>query len=316
MDDKNDLFFIILVLAGLWIAWFSTGGPERATSRGGLFLYPPSPVGSGEIYGPSSDGDSYQGRQGIEREIEKVQNELKKIEEELEKLETQGESSPYKGMVTIDHSTAGPRSKDVDKEYVIIKTSSRNKESIRITGWRIESLITKRRVTIGGVSLLPRSGIVNSESPLYLPPGEKAIVATSRSPIGSSFRTNKCTGYFEQFQDFNPNLKRSCPYPEDELEDFSNISLIDDSCYDYVDRLPKCQLILDALPPSLSNSCNVFINENISYTGCITNHRNDLDFFQKEWRVFLNSEEELWRERREILRLLDNNGKTVDVFTY
>ena len=73
MDDKNDLFFIILVLAGLWIAWFSTGGPERATSRGGLFLYPPSPVGSGEIYGPSSDGDSYQGRQGIEREIEKVQ---------------------------------------------------------------------------------------------------------------------------------------------------------------------------------------------------------------------------------------------------
>lgn len=317
MDARKDLFFVILIFAGFWVVWFSTGGPERATSRGGLFLFPPAPLGSGEVYGPSSQkGDSFESKRSIEIEIEKVGRELEQVAKELEKLEAQGEASQYKGMVTIEHSTVGPRATDVNKEYVVLNASSRNNQSIRITGWTIESLITKRSMKIGGVAILPRSGIVNSESPLYLPPGEKVIISTSRSPIGSSFRTNKCTGYFEQFQDFTPRLKSSCPYPEDELVDFSTIPFTDDLCYDYVDRLPRCQIVLDALPPNLSNSCNIFINENISYTGCISNHRNDFDFFGKEWRVFLNRDEELWREKREILKLLDDNGKTVDVFTY
>lgn len=317
MDARKDLFFVILIFAGLWIVWFSTGGPERATSKGGLFLYPPAPLGTGQVYGPSSQkGDSLEGRKSIEREIEKVQRELEQVAEELEKLEFKREESPYKGMISIERSTVGPRAADVNKEYVVLKATRQNNQSVRITGWTIESLITKRSMKIGEATILPRSGVVNSESPLYLPPGEKVIISTSRSPIGSSFRTNKCTGYFEQFQDFTPRLMRSCPYPEDELVDFSTIPFTDDSCYDYVDRLPRCQMVLDALPPNLSNSCNIFINENISYTGCIENHRNDPDFFGKEWRVFLNRDEELWREKREILRLLDNNGKTVDVFTY
>lgn len=47
----QDALFIIGLLVILIIAWFVTGGPERADLKG-IFLAPPTPLGTGESYGP------------------------------------------------------------------------------------------------------------------------------------------------------------------------------------------------------------------------------------------------------------------------
>ncbi|MCH7529658.1 hypothetical protein IIB50_00875 [Patescibacteria group bacterium] len=285
MDAREDLFFFIILLIGLWIAWVATGGPGRADDSKPF-------LGSGDVSAPS--------------EISQADPAIKDIEE----------SSPYAGMVTFTGDRSGPRKKLADEEYITLRASRNNSENIRISDWYIESLITKRRVRIGGASSLPRSGAVNRETPIFLPPSEKVIITTGKSPTGISFRTNKCTGYFEQFQDFTPRLDRSCPYPEDELIDFSSIPATDDACFDFVEDLSRCEAVLETLPLTMSPQCNQFITKNLNYNGCVANHRNDADFFEDEWRIFLKRENELWRERRETLHLLDENGKIVDTYSY
>ena len=42
------IFFIIFV--GLYFVWLYTGGPERVGSQKGLFIKPPEPLNTGEVY--------------------------------------------------------------------------------------------------------------------------------------------------------------------------------------------------------------------------------------------------------------------------
>ena len=44
--------------------------------------------------------------------------------------------------------------------------------------------------------------------------------------------------------------------------------------------------------------------------------RDDDKFFKNEWRIFLGRNEEQWRTKREVIRLLDKDGRIVDVYTY
>lgn len=44
--------WFILILVGLWILWYYTGGPERAEKQGAKpFLRPLEPLDTGETYG-------------------------------------------------------------------------------------------------------------------------------------------------------------------------------------------------------------------------------------------------------------------------
>jgi hypothetical protein len=200
---------------------------------------------------------------------------------------------------------------------VEIRADRNNTAPISITNWRIGSVISGSSFKIDGGVQLPRSGIVSSEGPILLNPGDKAYIATGRSPIGVSFRTNVCTGYFEQFQDFSPSLKKECPYPEDELEVTTEvIRTFGNQCLDFIDRMPRCIMQVGTLPYGSSSECTEFINTEINYTGCIENHRDDTNFYKNEWRVFLGRDREIWREKRETIILLDSDGKTVDTYTY
>lgn len=317
MGAKGDLILVILIVLGLGIAWLFTGGPERAREEG-AFIDQPDPLGSGETYGkfrflPFISGDR---PSSIEGEVNKVQDGLESVSDELEDAKASGEFSKYEDKIVIEKRGAGPKGDSPEEEYVIISASRRNNEKISITGWQLESMISKKKVTIGGATPLFISGVINSEPTISLSPREEVVISTGRSPIGASFRTNKCTGYFEQHQDFKPALKKSCPSPKDEFDSFANIPVTDDICEDFVDGISKCKMPLDAFPLGMSNQCSEFIGANINYTGCVKNHRNDLDFFGSEWRVFLGRSEELWREKRETIRLLDSEGKVVDTFTY
>lgn len=51
-SPAQDAFFLFGILAVLIAAWYATGGPSRADLRG-IFLAPPTPLGSGDAYGPN-----------------------------------------------------------------------------------------------------------------------------------------------------------------------------------------------------------------------------------------------------------------------
>jgi len=62
--------------------------------------------------------------------------------------------------------------------------------------------------------------------------------------------------------------------------------------------------------------CAVFIGSKINYNSCVKKHKNKKGFYTASWRLFLNRGKELWKSRRETLKLFDSNGKLVDTVTY
>lgn len=252
-----------------------------------------------------------------EATIVRTQTEIDAVEYALQSIELFSEKSPYEGMVTIDRSSFGPRNTNPDQEYIRLKTSRQNSQKVPISGWRIESAISGISLSVPEASYLPRSGVVNNKLPVWLEPGDTVIIGTGRSPIGVSFRTNLCTGHFTQFQTFNPRLEEICPDAEDEILFYTgdrNI-LIDNTCMDFVERIGRCD-IATRVPILLSSACQDAIGSEINYNSCVEHHKDTISFRGDEWRLFLRREKELWRSKREVLKLIDQNGKTVDAYSY
>ena len=287
-DPLDDVKWIIGIMILLWFVWFFTGGPARQTSQVGPFIKPPAPLDSGETYGSLPSLNS-----GISR--------LSEID-----------LSFFKDQVFL-RSVSGGKESSSDKEYVEIKASGRNEKPIFITGWTLQNT-TGNRIPIGSASQLPYLSQINQENPLFLNKDESAYIVTGRSPIGVSFRVNSCSGYFEQFQDFSPPLKLTCPSPLDGVN--TAAFNLDQTCVDYINRMPRCTTNTGSLPSNLSPSCTSFINLQINYNSCVTTHKNDSRFYQPEWRLFLKQTSEFWNNTKETVRLIDHGGKLVDIMTY
>ena len=289
MDDaKKELIYAILILFGLAIIWAYTGGPQRPSSKSGPFLERP-----------------------LEKEQQALLRETKSISSGGEKTpqEEISTESAYKYKALIE-SIYGAKSSDPQKEYIKIRASLQNDEALPISRWSLEGR-KGLRVKLGKGSYLPYSGRINPQREIVLYPGETAYIITGRSPIGTSFKLNKCTGYFSQFQDFFPSLPKECPRPKDEPLPKN----LDDKCLDYIERLPRCEIPLN-LPYGLSSECTEYITENINYQSCVASHKGDSDFYKKEWRIYLGREEELWKNKRETIILYDEKGKIVDWKSY
>lgn len=288
-DAKKDLYWVLFFLIILAIVWYYTGGPERFSSKSGIFLFKPQ---------------------------EKYSEELRKETEKLasgggsgEGLTASSTESAYKYKVSL-RAGYGARETDPQKQFVEIRASSQNDRLIRITGW---SLVGKNGldIKIGQGAYLPYSAQVNSQQDIFLEKGGLAVIVTGESPIGTNFRLNKCTGYFEQFQDFYPDLPKDCPQSADE-----NLpSNLNDQCLNYLERLPMCEMKI-SVPAGLSIACQNYINEKINYKTCVEIHKNDSDFYQSEWRIYLGRKESLWKKQRETIILQDQDKKIIDWFSY
>lgn len=293
MDDaKKDLFWVLVFLIILAIVWYYTGGPSRFSSQSGLFLNQPREQYSEEL------------RKTTEEVVSGTSTAPGAPTSSLESIE-----SIYKNKVIL-YAGYNARQSDPQKQYVEIRASPQNDKPLRITGW---TLVGKNGldIKIGQGAYLVYSAQVNPQQDIFLQPGEKAIIVTGESPIGTSFRLNKCTGYFEQFQDFEPSLPKDCPEPADE-----NLpNNLNDQCLDYLDRLPRCQMQI-SIPPGLSLACQNYINDKINYKTCVELHKNDSDFYKPEWRVYLGRTEQLWKKERETIILKDENNKTIDWKSY
>ena len=313
----NDLLFVVVVLVVLALIWAGTGGIERARQDPGYFLKPPAPLGTDATYGRSLSDGIEQSSKGIEESFSKAQQELKRVSTEIGKTVSYGMLSPYHGLVHFGGYVSSAGAGNPAQEYVEIDYNGDGAGRIPITGWTLLSAISNIAVSIPQGARTPASGALSFVEPIYLSPGDSAYVITGRSPLGISFLPNKCVGYFEQYQSFIPSLYRSCPAPTGEIAYAQDQNLrADNACYDFVSTLPSCQMHSGSFNQPLSESCKDFIQNDLTYTGCVRNHRSDADFYAKDWRIYLSRDQSLWRDRREVLKLLDMQGLTVDVLTY
>lgn len=232
------------------------------------------------------------------------------INEEETVLTSLEDSSSFKGKVTIQKTSSNIRETKASEEYIVIEAYRKNEHPINITGWELRSLVSKAKYIIPQATNLARTGQYTSD--VLLNAWDRAIIVTGRSPVGESFRTNICTGYFGQFQEFFPSLEKKCPYPEDEIG--SNI--FTGECTEFIEDLYRCEMRIEQIPIQLTDSCHNFINTKLNYNGCVEEHKSDENFYGSEWRLFLGRDTEIWQDRREIIALFDREGNLVDTVTY
>lgn len=306
----GDAWLIIAVFVFAFILWVSTGGPSRPISFAGPYITPiTTPEDTQEGYGslefdiPNSEGGSGERVWGTKSVVDRFENRLNRNNAPA--------SSAAAGSVSISSGSGGPSGTQPSREYVTLRASGGS--PVNVTGWRLVSEKTGVSATIPQAAGAPARGAALSS--VTLAPGDEVIITTGASPVGSSFRENKCTAYLDR-GNFVPALSASsCPSPSEELGDFYQGSASSyDACRSVVSRLPRCQAV--AAPREASASCKAFIDSRLSYEGCVNSHFNDGDFRGDTWRIYLNRTSDLWRSDNETIKLLDTAGRVVDTYSY
>ena len=352
MKDLRAFIFIIIILAFVWLF---TGGPLRPSSKSGWFLNKPQQKAAqetkkqtGEILGTKSSVSSKEAAQnfsskqsssassplpyfrgddgrpqpssssglGVSYGDEKINNSASVVLAASKQSLSAGQASSVKpDFATL--KTRRAKETKPDEEYLEIKADKKNKSPMKITGWKLKGK-TGLDVLIGkGASYIYASIASQPQEDIYLKPGEKAVIVTGKSPLGTSFKLNKCAGYFEQFREFTPELDTECPLLREE-EPPSNL-INNDQCLDYIDRVPSCQTVV-SIPykysSKLSSSCQDYVLQNANYKTCLEKHKDDADFYLPEWRIYLDRSEELWKKKRETITLYDDKNNIIDSKSY
>lgn len=303
-DDKpkspvRDVGWLALFLIVIGVIWFAQGGPSRLTST--------SPFLETPLIGPAPSRSSSQPSSKTSPKAENKENSLG----EQSAPSIFNSESPYKNKVSLNSSRA--RETDPQKEYVEIRAVSKT-EPILITGWTLKGR-EGLDIAIGQGASLPQPGQISQQNQIYLEGGDKAIIVTGQSPIGTSFRLNICAGYFSQFQKFFPSLYKECPLISED-----NIPLsYPDACFNFVKNLSRCQIptnIPYETSIKIGNDCLLFLHENANYNSCVSAYKNSEDFYKKEWRIYLGRSKELWNNQRDRIILRDQQGKIIDEVSY
>lgn len=319
MHDAHDAWFFVGVFVFIFLIWIATGGPlhplaftgptlaQPGALGGGTYLsLPQAPFGVGrnEVVLPgSSNGGSVSGSSGSSYPP-------------LVTGSVFEDPSLFRNTVTVSHFISGAGSSDPENEYLEIRVGSDASVPVDLSGWTLSSDASGNAAIIPKGTEVPTSGIVNAVQDIVLSPGQRAMIISGQSPIGASFRENKCIGYFSTFQKFTPSLPQNCPVPSDELAaHYAGSYIRDAACIDQVKALSRCQVVLTP-PTNVSGTCQSFMVQYLNYNGCMTAHRSDADFAGDTWRIYLGRTTPMWRTQHEVVKLLDANGKTVDAFSY
>ncbi|MEK7607687.1 MAG: hypothetical protein AAB484_02055 [Patescibacteria group bacterium] len=311
--------WLLWTLVGLGLIWFFTGGTSSETAHQGAYLEPPRPLDSGRAYGTYYEGGDTQQNKTLNLP-QAPGNLLRKADSLIGDLFTEVKEvkdiriTPLIGKKIYFGDTISAKAKNPDEEYLRLKVDQYTKNAQNISGLILRGTGLNTSIIIPKAVNLPVLGTSTPKTDVFLPPSGHVIVTSGRSLMGTSFRVNKCTGYFDQFQNYVPDLEKNCPYPIDELKAYGPHG--ENACAEFVEKIPRCKIFQGAPPKTLSNICVNFLAEKLNYNACITNHKNDKDFYSNEWRLFLNQSTELWRNNDEIIRLMDANDTVLDAVTY
>lgn len=211
--------------------------------------------------------------------------------------------SPFFHKIRIGNLSAGN-----SYSYGLISLSYAVNETttIDVTGWQLKSNRGGEYIPTA-VNLYDPSGLTPATD-IFMKSGQTLNIYSSTSPF--NLRLNKCIGYLQNANHFNPALPLSCPYVNQ-----SDISTFTGVCQQYIYSLGSCVL------PDMSNisipqndyACRAYL-ENLNYSGCLVKHVNDSDFLSSEWRVWMGSN--VIDPIHDVVLLLDRNGLLVDLRTY
>ncbi|MFA6407949.1 MAG: hypothetical protein WCW36_00515 [Candidatus Paceibacterota bacterium] len=318
--EFHDSWFFIGIFVFIFLIWIAIGGPTHPIAFTGPSLAEPDVLGGGTYlsfprarYGIGSSDVSLPGSStgggslsnGPETSAPAPVGGI-----------AFGEASPYRRIVSMSHSISNAGSSDPKNESIEIRITQDAEVPVDLSGWVLQSSVTGNTVAIPKGTEIPTSGTVNAEQDIVLTAGQRAIINTGQSPIGASFRENKCIGYFSTFQKFSPALPQNCPLPADELTSLYGPYYIRDArCIDFVNKLSRCQVTLTP-PAGATSACQSFVTKYLNYNGCLSAHQSDTDLNGNTWRVYLGRSTSMWRTRHEVVKLLDKTGKTVDAFSY
>ncbi len=296
---KKDDWIGVLIIVGVVLAGLYGSNSNNTGGSGGFF---------------STNNNNNSSEQNKQYEIQQKLNETQRQTDELKLKVAEEENkktrSKYYGVVTISYVS---HAVDPKYEYVLIRNNGT--ENIPVTGWLLKSN-NGQSITIPKGTYLYFTNSNNSETNIYLSPNDSLYLITGYSPIGVSFKVNKCSGYLVQSQTYYPYLYTSCPLPKN--EDLSSIPkiTINDECLDYIESFSSCRIQNGDLPIKWSSECKNFILDKINYPSCVNTHKNDKDFYQNDWRVYLERNLPLWKDRRETVTLYDYDGKIVSSVSY
>jgi hypothetical protein len=307
-DSPLPILIILIIILGL--AYEPIKKADHTSGR---------PTNSGSSIGNGSQSLGYSSNKELAENIKDVEENLERLEQNIQKQIAETKRSPYYNKIRMS-GVSGIYGDDPNREFIELYTNLEKNETINITGWYFKSEVTGYYATIGKASLLPFP-FTKAESDVVLQRGDRAIITKGFSPIGISFRTNKCTGFFEENRRFTPSLPRQCPEPEDEkLPRFSTDLDRQDECIDLIERVPRCTTVGNEftrkLPDTVPTSCKNYLKTQINYNSCVALHFGDTDFPGNQYRVYLNKFGPLWRKEREKINLHDRNGLIVDTVSY
>lgn len=280
-----------------------------------------SSIGKSSDPAENSRGNiGYTSNKVVAEDIKEAEKAIEKLEKSLGQTLEKRKRSPYYSKVRMSSNISGLRQNNPSKEYVTLSTSLEKTETIKITGWYLKSEVTGYYAIIGKASLLPFP-FTKNESDVILQQKDRVILTKGFSPIGISFRTNKCTGYFEENRTFTPSLSLRCPRAKDEnLPQFSSILDRNEECEKIIGKISRCttkgnEFIRD-LPDTVTSSCKTYITTQINYNSCVAKHFSDTNFPGNEYRLYLNKFGPLWRTTHDTINLHDENGLIVDSISY
>ncbi len=214
-------------------------------------------------------------------------------------------ASFYKGKVGINYASGYSD----DPKYETITLENRTeKEKINITGFILESSRGGRFVIPKGYELPGLSGELPQDQ-IVLKPRERAIITAGRQNSNMDFRANLCVGYFSEFSNFTPAIYSSCPRP-----DTINLISLSDRCLRIIDSTPYCKKPAQDL--LIDSDCSQYVNQHLSYAGCVNDFRSRSDFFGSEWYIWMQRSEEFLRNVRDVVILKDTQEKEVDRYSY
>jgi hypothetical protein len=181
--------------------------------------------------------------------------------------------------------------------------------TVDITGWQIKT--NRGGEFIPQVTNIydPSGAPLLSDIVLALNKSQSVYFYSNSSPV--NLRLNKCLGYLNQPNQFNPQFPGNCPYI-----DRSSISSFTGACQNYVQSLGSCQPADLSSPyfPRNDYQCEQYLTNNFTYRSCVTTHRTDADFLGNEWRVWMGHSP--LDQFHDNVELLDRNGLLVDYYSY
>lgn len=305
-------YLFIFMALGLLVIWLLAGGAQKAWDVGKSFSNPLAFLFGSGTSSLSSFTLPWQPKIDLAPDISQYTGQASLPSSDENNVSAFGSPSPYAGEVSL---TSDHPSTNAGQEYVVITSSA--SAPVSIAGWTLQSAASKVQVALPEAAPIFIGGVVNSVAPVILAPGGSAIVITGVSPVGVSFEENECSGYLGRFQNFTPALSDSCPAPADALpETPQNVQTYGASCFDYLSSLDSCATPGTTPPSDLSASCQSFVATTLTYNGCVGLYRSSASFALPTWRLYFGLAQPIWNPSHDVIRLLDDQSRVVDVLTY